>query len=768
MPWLKKLYLKRGWDPLPNQQKSAFMQRRYQRKLEEIQKQLSPSSASLFFPEGRSQLYTPLTESPDQKILAEISKGTDAEIIYAHVEGMLGSLFSSRSFGGPQAGRLSMGRIVWLLLKNCLFFMPKRKVTIVFSKQPLFTKENEPHFIPHFRGEQPPFRESSEEQLSAIQDQVFTKLAQLSGKKRQKIHPDQNLYEDLQLDSLDVTELTVWTREAFDRYIPFDRLVTVQDILDGIVRYRPTDREALHEKQHAAWIRERKKAFAPKEPTEKTILEAFFAICDRMGSEIACADPTEFMSYKRLKSAVVGMAEPFKKLPGKQIGILLNNSVQFNVIYLALLLAGKTPALLNWTLGPKHLESAAELASLSGIITSGPFLEHLQLELSPELEQKVYLFNDILYSLSSKQKQASLELARKEGAQILRHFGNKRDPEETAVLLFTSGTEGLPKGVPLSHRNLLANLSSQTRALDFTEKDVLFGILPAFHAYGFSVGNLLPLLIGCRGIYMPNILDFEQNAELIQNWGATVLITTPTFLSALLKIASPEQIQTTRLYIVGAEKAPDPLFDKVTELPQKPLLVEGYGVTECSPCLTLNALSNQREGVGFPLPGVELLIVDPHTLQILPEGKSGLILAHGDNVFKGYLHKRKQPFVHLRNKNWYNTQDLGRVQQNGALILEGRLSRTIKIGGELVHLQALESILQVEFPAAALALVAKEGNGKTVLTLFCTQEIELERVNRSLKEAGMSNLLRVHDVHFLKEMPRLGNGKINYKSLQSD
>jgi acyl carrier protein len=764
MQWLSFIYRFLGWSPLPlwERKQSSFALRRFSRKLAEIKQSLRPKKASLFFLSGCLQQQPSALvpeKSLEEEVLADLSP--PPRIIYAEVRGMLGSLFSDRTFGGMQAGHLKMSQIVCMLLKSAIFFMPKRKVLIHFSDEKMAPAKQTVQWVPHFRGEKAAFQEEKQ-----ILDLIFEKIATLVKKKREEIRIEQSLYQDLMLDSLDVTELTVWIREVFDRYASFESLLTVGDVVRAITNpYRPVDRAAVDERHLAAWLKERKKEHAPRPPMGQTIPAAFLSVCDAFGSEIACVDPMTIMSYKRMKSAVVGLAEPMRLLPGQYIGVLLTPSLQFNVLIHALILAGKVPLPLNWTLGPRHIEEVVKQTNLQVILSDDRFLEHSRIELPQYIEEKIQLVDEILQKLTPEEKHIALERARSGADAILNHFG-KAAPQSTALLVFTSGTENRPKGVPLSHQNILANLSSLFAALDINESDSILGILPPFHIYGFSFGNLLPVLIGCRAVFMPRFLDFESVAHAIQQYRATIVPTVPTFLKALLQACPSGNLQSVRLFCVGAEPAPDSLFEAVEQLPHHPKLIEGYGITECSPCLTLTPLHGERKGVGIPLPGVELLIVHPETHQPLPQGRSGLVLAHGENVFNGYLGGRPNPFIQIDGRKWFKTNDLGHLEKDGSLILEGRLSRTVKIGGELIHLQALEEIIQKQVPKSALAIVADEREEKVHLILFIDRPLNLETANRYLKEAGLSNLLRLHEVRYLAQLPHLGNGKIDYRSLK--
>ncbi len=345
-----------------------------------------------------------------------------------------------------------------------------------------------------------------------------------------------------------------------------------------------------------------------------------------------------------------------------------------------------------------------------------------------------------------------------------------------AVLLFTSGTESMPKGVPLTHENILSNQQGAVDEVKLFKDDILLGILPPFHAFGFTVTGLLPLLTGIRVAYFPDPTDGKGVARALSRWKATLTCGTPAFLKNILRSAHPEQLTALRICFTGAEKAPQDLFQIVNRLGNC-RLIEGYGITECSPILTVNLTGDQAKGVGKPLPKTDLCVVKIETHELLPQGQQGLILARGPNIFNGYLNKGlSSPFILINGQPWYSTGDLGFLDTEGSLILSGRLKRFIKIGGEMISLAAIEDALQktigqrsgMHEEGPILAVCAKEEPGeKTKIFVFSRFSATLEEVNRSLKEAGFSNLVKVYKVQQLAEIPLMGSGKINYRALEN-
>jgi long-chain-fatty-acid--[acyl-carrier-protein] ligase len=480
-----------------------------------------------------------------------------------------------------------------------------------------------------------------------------------------------------------------------------------------------------------------------------------------------------------MKLRVILLAEYIRKLPGEYIGILLPSSVAATLLVYATQLAGKVPLMINWTIGPKHLEHVKELSHVQVVLTSWAFIDRLRdVDLTP-IEDMLIMLEDEKKNFTLSKKLSALWRSKHGTHSIMKHFGiNEMDPNNQAVLLFTSGTESMPKGVPLTHHNLLCNMRGSIAVVEVQKPDVLFGILPPFHAFGFLVGALLAPLAGVRIAYSPNPTDGKKLAFEFERWGITIVCGAPTFIKGIISASQPDQLKTLRLCVSGAEKAPKELFNMFESLGKKGILIEGYGITECSPVITMTRSDKPPRGVGEAIPGVELLIVDPETMQPLPIGSRGLILAKGPNIFSGYINPGiASPFVTLNNETWYKTGDLGFLDELGRLIISGRQKRFVKIGGEMISLAAVEDALmhlaeRKEWPinpeGPTLAVIAKEGEGqRTKLYVFAIFEAEIDELNQGLREAGLSNIVRISEFHRVPVIPIMGTGKVNYRELES-
>lgn len=511
----------------------------------------------------------------------------------------------------------------------------------------------------------------------------------------------------------------------------------------------------------------------------KTIPEVFLHNCERMKNVPACADMRSgILTYSRMKIGALVLAEHIRHLPGKYIGILLPASVGAYLTVLACQIAGKVPLMINWTIGPRHLKAVRELSKVEVVLSSWAFIERLKNADLTGVDDILEMLESVRREFTLWDKIRGLIRSKMSAKSIMKTFGiDKLSEEDEAVLLFTSGTESMPKGVPLSHHNILSNQRAAFEAVDLYSDDVVLGILPPFHSYGFSASGLMGILSGARSAFYPDPTDGKGLAKAFETWGATVMSGAPTFIKSMLKAASPEQLKTMRLCVTGAEKAPPELFKLMADIGKEQCLLEGYGVTECSPILTANRPGKPRKGVGSPVPGVELCVVHPETHEMLDKGTEGLILARGPNIFKGYLNPGlTSPFLTVEGKEWYNTGDIGHLDEEDRLTISGRLKRFIKVGGEMVSLLAIESDLlhaaskkawPVREEGPTLAIIAQERPGEKPYILLVTSfDTDVDQVNQCLRECGFSNLVRVSEVVVMEDIPIMGTGKINYRLLE--
>lgn len=743
----------------------------------------------------------------------------DVNIVLVRTTGLWGSSFSRALTGTTPFIFTTIFQGMWIALKNLLFFTPRRKVTIEFQPAgPDFpyhgtrvefnrylekwynrpdgiipTKEEEPgeslYLVPYsiWSKKLPEIdnKKKSEEVIDIqkipeeIQEKIKTKLGEISQISPDKIKPEMNLGADLGLDSLDSAELLSFLDDSFDvAGVPVSELSTVGKLMAIADHQLSFESEEEIQKDLSKWNQSARKKEKALLSSGETIHEVFLNNCDRMGSAVACGDIRSGIStYAQAKMRVIILAEYIRKLPGEYIGIMLPSSVAAYFTILACQLAGKIPLMVNWTVGPRHLDTVVALSKVEVVLSSWAFLDRLENVDLNGVDDRILMLEDVRRSFNLIDKMKALYRSKLSTSSILKIFNvSEKSKNDQAVLLFTSGTESMPKGVPLTHGNILSNQRAAIQLIDIYTDDILLGILPPFHAFGFTISGLLALLSGVRVAYYPDPTDGPGLVKSLERWKANIICGTPAFLLGIFKNAKPGQLDFLRLCVTGAEKAPADLFEVVRKL-KNCSVIEGYGITECSPILTVNQIGPNK-GVGQPIPGVEMTVIDLETHQVIPKGKTGMILTKGPNIFNGYLNKGlASPFIFLNGVQWYSTGDLGYLDDFGNLHISGRLKRFVKIGGEMISLGGIEEALihylgsrvkSLQEEGAVLAISALEEPGeRPKLFLFTRFPMSVEEANRALRESGFSNLVRIYQTEEIVEIPLMGTGKVNYRALEA-
>jgi long-chain-fatty-acid--[acyl-carrier-protein] ligase len=503
----------------------------------------------------------------------------------------------------------------------------------------------------------------------------------------------------------------------------------------------------------------------------ETVAEAFVnrALANRADPAVA-DDLSGCLTYERLLVGALVMAKRFQAIASPNVGLLLPASVAADISFLALQLAGKVPVVLNWTTGPANLAHAARIMGLSHVVTSKKFVDRIGVSI-PGV-QNLYM-EELRQGVSRFELLGTLLRVRWRPHAVRRQVP-KTDPENPAVVLFTSGSEKAPKAVPLTHRNLLSNIRSGQLALKLDRPDSFVGFLPAFHSFGLTVTALAPLLCGLRLVHHPDPTDAAGLVRKIAAYKVKVLAGTPTFISYILDRVKGSELASIRMILTGAEKCPEILFARCKTLAPQAEILEGYGITECSPVVAVNSPGEARHGtVGKPLAGVEVCVVDPDTGQPVTIGRMGMLLVSGPSVFPGYLgYDGPSPFRERNGKQWYVTGDLVELDGDGYIRFAGRLKRFVKAGGEMISLPALEEPFirlyppTEQGPRVAVEGVELEGGGRCVI-LFSTEEISLREANAKLWDEGFRGVMRLDDVRRIEAIPVLGTGKTDYKVLRA-
>jgi acyl-CoA synthetase (AMP-forming)/AMP-acid ligase II/1-acyl-sn-glycerol-3-phosphate acyltransferase/acyl carrier protein len=627
-------------------------------------------------------------------------------------------------------------------------------------------------FGPRTHEFKPPYTEPDID-LSKVTPEVKKQVAEMVGEQiKRPLTEDENQpgtsFLQLGIDSLDGMELALHVEQRFGFRgdgVP-QKLGQLWAIAIGATSAAPA------KSVPSEW-------FDPPSDVEEvtllgdTIPEAFVNRCLKHPKDTAAADDLSgVLSYGRLFLGAVLMARRFSKFPEKNIGLMLPASVGGDLALMALHLAGKLPVILNWTTGPNNIAHAVQLMKLQRVVTSKAFIDRAHLEVPGtefvylELVRKSVGKREALSALAqmklfpSAAKRAALKLV-------------NTDPHRPAVVLFTSGSEKAPKAVPLTHDNILANLRGIMPVLKFTRSDSVLGFLPLFHSFGHTVTGLFPLLVGFKVLHHPDPTDANGLVRKIASYKPTITAGTPTFMNFILEKSKPGELDSLRILVVGAEKCPDAVFEKAKQLAPNATIVEGYGITECSPIIAHNPPKATRQGtIGKPCINLDIKLVNVDTKQEVPNGELGTLLVRGPSVFGGYVDPESgDPFETIDGQKWYNTGDLVKIDADGYIHFQGRLKRFLKAGGEMISLPALEEPLAIKYPPTDSGpRVAVEGietpTGRKVV-LFTTEEITLRDANALLMDSGFRGVMRLDAVEKIDAIPVLGTGKTDYKVLRA-
>lgn len=453
----------------------------------------------------------------------------------------------------------------------------------------------------------------------------------------------------------------------------------------------------------------------------------------------------------------------------RRVGIMLPPGRGGAVVNLAVALGGRTSVNLNHTAGEAQVQRMAELAGLRTIVSSRRYLERLG---QPALPGRVVLAEDLIGRLSK----VAVVWAMVKVVALPGRWLDRARPDDVATIIFSSGTTGDPKGVQLTHRQVLANCGAMVAHVEIAPNSAtLLTSLPLFHSFGLVPGMWMCLAYGIRIAAHPDPLDAAGIGALAAQTGAGYLISTPTFVRAYLRKVQPEQFAALRFGVVGAEKCPPDLHAAFRERYPGAALLEGYGCTELAPVVSVNHPAAIREGtVGQPLPGVEVFTVDPDTLQRQPPGRDGLLIVRSPARMLGYLGRddlTAAAFVH----GGYNTGDMAAIDPDGCIRITGRLARFAKVGGEMVPLDAVEAALQAWISAhhaddpVQLAVCAvpdvKRGERLVVLHAGALPAPPAE-LFRALDDMPALWRPRPSDVIAVDDIPVLGTGKRNLGALK--
>lgn len=494
-------------------------------------------------------------------------------------------------------------------------------------------------------------------------------------------------------------------------------------------------------------------------------------------------DDTKWSFDKVLAAAIVLSKYVKKVTQKKRVGVILPPGFGVTVANLAILFAGKVPVNLNFTASREAVESAIRQADLDHYLTADLFVRKVQTFPWPPMKQLTFLER---YLPTQKLQIAKwLILSKILPAPVLAGILGvpQKGGDKEAVLLFTSGSSGEPKGVALSHRNVLSNVCQFGSRLNMSAQDGILGSLPMFHSFGCTVTLWYPIIQGINVVTYPSPLETKKLAELIHDHNLTLMISTPTFLRSFMKGVNPELLTSLKMVVTGAEKLPKSVAESFEQKFNKTVL-EGYGLTETSPATNVNlanlgefdrAMPSYRFGsVGQMLPGMAVKITHLETDEVQPVTQTGMIWLKGCNVFQGYLNQPNKSREVLKD-GWFRTGDIGRLDEDGFLYIEGRLSRFSKIGGEMVPHETVEAaivkVLRLETAATRQVAVigVPDPDRGEALVLLCAVENyapDLLSLRHALLEQGVPALWIPKRIAYLPGIPVLASGKLDMKGCE--
>ncbi len=725
-----------------------------------------------------------------------ISELPTIRVVLVRTTGLWGSSFG---WAGGTPPRLKAGLFGHLrqLLASGMFFAPKRDVQVELVEPDDLPRHAERHdlnayldsfynhaappalYVPYSLWEKGGTREIAEPKRgaersvadapAATRQTVLARLHAATG--IENLRDDQELARDLGLDSLTTTEVLLWLEKEFAVSVPgVDAVRTVGDLIMaacGGASAESTDVRIAP--PSAAWLANLGKVRV-QIPAGASIPQVFLAQARRNPGQVIAADLQQGnRTYRELITAILALRPKIAALPGQYIGILLPASVAADTLFFATLFAGKTPVMVNWTAGPRVVQLGLDMVGVQKVLTSDLLVRRLaaqgielaafgdRLVLLERLAETIHWGEKISAALRARFSWRSLE---------------RVPATDTAVVLFTSGSESLPKAVPLTHTNILTNIRDALSSFHIFRDDRFLGMLPPFHSFGLTGTMLLPLLSGLKVVHHANPNEVAVLGKIIETYRATILLSTPTFLSNIVRASGGSDLASLRLCVTGAEKCPREVYDAVKKRCPQALILEGYGITECSPIVAVMREADVHPGtIGTPLPSVEAVVMDIDTHRPAAPGQTGMLLVRGPSIFAGYLHySGPSPFETFEGETWYRTGDLVKADEQKRLTFMGRLTRFVKIGGEMVSLPAIEEMLMRAYArpddkGPCLAVLSTADENHPELAMFTIRPLGREQVNKTIQEAGLSGLHNIRIVREIAQIPLLGTGKADYRAL---
>lgn len=491
--------------------------------------------------------------------------------------------------------------------------------------------------------------------------------------------------------------------------------------------------------------------------------QQFVSMAKKHSAKLAIKDKStgNNVSYSRALIGALILSSKFRKYDKGFIGIMIPTSAGCALATVAALMSGRVPVMINYSTGAEsNARYAQKKCGFKTIIASKALLEKIN---CPVIEGMV-LIEDLMKTVTTREK-LKAALTTKLPVNMILNTLHRGDDQDTAVILFTSGSEKDPKAVQLSHRNIISNIKSFGDYVGINESDIILANLVFYHVFGLTVNLWVPFYYGMTMVSYANPLDFQTISKIARDEKPTIMVGTPSFYWGYLQKSDPGDFSSLRLMVAGADKCPDALREGYMKKHGVTLL-EGYGTTETSPVISTNSQEYNRPGsTGKPIPGVIVRIENFETGKDCKPGEVGKIMVRGDAVMKGYYDDPEQTAAVLAD-GWYNTGDMGYLDEDGYLWHAGRFKRFAKVGGEMVSLVKVENVLEKYLPSGVSCCVVEiteEKKGSTIVAAV-SQDVNKTHVLRAM----MNDLPAIYlprEFVTIKDLPMMSSGKIDFRSV---